>query len=62
MKAKGCANGQVDLVQGFSLPVSSYIIFTMLGVPFDDLGSLAKQAAICCQGSSNAREASAATQ
>lgn len=62
MKIKGCANGPVDLVQEFALPVPSYIIYTILGVPFDDLEYLTKQAAIRSHGSGNAREASAANQ
>ncbi|KAB5536338.1 cytochrome P450 55A2 [Coniochaeta sp. 2T2.1] len=62
LKTKGCANGPVDLVQEFALPVPSYIIYTILGVPFDDLEYLTQQAAVRSQGSSNAREASAANQ
>jgi len=62
MKAKGCAEGPVDLIQEFALPVPSYIIYTILGVPFDDLEYLTRQVAIRSHGSSNAREASAANQ
>jgi nitric oxide reductase len=62
LKATGCANGPVDLVHEFALPVPSYIIYTILGVPFDDLPYLTEQAAIRSHGSSNAREASAANQ
>jgi nitric oxide reductase len=62
MKTKGCANGPLDLIQEFALPVPSYIIFTILGVPFDDLEYLTGQAAIRSHGSANAREASAANQ
>ncbi|KAL2167877.1 hypothetical protein VTG60DRAFT_664 [Thermothelomyces hinnuleus] len=60
MKAKGCANGPVDLVEEFALPVPSYIIYTILGVPFEDLEFLTRQNAIRTNGSSTAREASAA--
>ncbi|OIW26840.1 cytochrome P450 [Coniochaeta ligniaria NRRL 30616] len=56
------ANGPVDLIQEFALPVPSYIIYTILGVPFDDLEYLTKQVAIRSHGSGNAREASAANQ
>ncbi|KAL6871607.1 cytochrome P450 [Trichoderma longibrachiatum] len=62
LKAKGCADGPVDLVQEFALPVPSYIIYTILGVPFDDLQYLTQQNAIRTNGSSTAREASAANQ
>ncbi|KAF5691804.1 cytochrome P450 monooxygenase 55A1 [Fusarium denticulatum] len=62
MKQKGCANGPVDLVKEFALPVPSYIIYTLLGVPFKDLEYLTKQNAIRTNGSSTAREASAANQ
>ncbi|KAK6697053.1 hypothetical protein SNK05_013600 [Fusarium graminearum] len=54
------ANKQVDLVKEFALPVPSYIIYTILGVPFDDLQYLTQQNAIRTNGSSTAREASAA--
>lgn len=60
MKAKGCANGPVDLVQQFALPVPSYIIYTILGVPFHDLAFLTEQNAIRTNGSATAREASSA--
>lgn len=60
MKKKGCANGPVDLVKEFALPVPSYIIYTILGVPFKDLEYLTNQNAIRTNGSSTAREASAA--
>lgn len=62
LKAKGCADGPVDLVQEFALPVPSYIIYTILGVPFHDLAFLTQQNAIRTNGSSTAREASAANQ
>lgn len=62
MKKKGCANGPVDLVKEFALPVPSYIIYTILGVPFKDLEYLTNQNAIRTNGSSTAREASAANQ
>ncbi|RFU82112.1 cytochrome p450 55a1 [Trichoderma arundinaceum] len=60
LKAKGCADGPVDLVKEFALPVPSYIIYTILGVPFDDLDYLTRQNAIRTNGSSTAREASSA--
>lgn len=60
LKAKGCADGPVDLVKEFSLPVPSYIIYTLLGVPFNDLEYLTHQNAIRTNGSSTAREASSA--
>ncbi|RKU45605.1 hypothetical protein DL546_008006 [Coniochaeta pulveracea] len=62
LKEKGCADGPVDLIHEFALPVPSYIIYTILGVPFEDLDYLTNQAVIRSQGSSNAREASAANQ
>ncbi|KAG5770427.1 hypothetical protein H9Q73_013185 [Fusarium xylarioides] len=62
LKQKGCANGPVDLVKEFALPVPSYIIYTLLGVPFKDLEYLTRQNAIRTNGSSTAREASAANQ
>ncbi|KAL2263207.1 hypothetical protein VTK26DRAFT_7781 [Humicola hyalothermophila] len=60
MRAKGCANGPVDFVEEFALPVPSYIIYTILGVPFEDLEFLTQQNAVRTNGSSTAREASAA--
>ncbi|KAK4121980.1 cytochrome P450 [Parathielavia appendiculata] len=60
MKVKGCAGGPVDFVEEFALPVPSYIIYTILGVPFEDLEFLTEQNAIRTNGSSTAREASAA--
>ncbi|KAF4498756.1 cytochrome P450 55A1 [Fusarium agapanthi] len=62
MKQKGCSNGPVDLIKEFALPVPSYIIYTLLGVPFKDLEYLTQQNAIRTNGSSTAREASAANQ
>ncbi|KAF4960178.1 hypothetical protein FGADI_1197 [Fusarium gaditjirri] len=62
MRQKGCANGPVDLVKEFALPVPSYVIYTLLGVPFNDLEYLTQQNAIRTNGSSTAREASAANQ
>ncbi len=62
LSAAGRATGTVDLIPEFALPVPSYIIYTILGVPFDDLEYLTKQAAIRSHGSGNAREASAANQ
>lgn len=62
MKSKGCADGPVDLVEHFALPLPSYIIYTILGVPFEDLEFLTQQNAIRTNGSSTAREASSANQ
>ncbi|KAF4964748.1 hypothetical protein FSARC_7347 [Fusarium sarcochroum] len=62
LNQKGCADGPVDLVQEFALPVPSYIIYTILGVPFNDLQYLTQQNAIRTNGSSTAREASSANQ
>lgn len=58
--SRGCAKGPVDLVEEFALPVPSYVIYTMLGVPFEDLEFLTQQNSIRTNGSSTAREASAA--
>ncbi|KAK0610054.1 cytochrome P450 [Bombardia bombarda] len=58
MKAKGCADGPIDLIEQFALP----IIYTILGVPFEDLEFLAKQNSIRTNGSSTAREASSANE
>lgn len=52
----------VDLVENFALPVPSYIIYGILGVPFDDLEFLTTQAAIRGNGSATATEASQANQ
>ncbi|EAQ83472.1 hypothetical protein CHGG_09876 [Chaetomium globosum CBS 148.51] len=60
MVAKGCTNGPVDLVEEFALPVPSYIIYTLLGVPFEDLEFLTQQNSIRTNGSATARDASAA--
>ncbi|KAK3690222.1 cytochrome P450 [Podospora appendiculata] len=62
LKAKGCASGPIDLIQHFALPVPSYIIYTILGVPFEDLEFLTTQSSIRSNGSASAREASAANQ
>ncbi|KAK3348680.1 cytochrome P450 55A2 [Lasiosphaeria hispida] len=62
MKSKGCADGPVDLIENFALPVPSYIIYTILGVPFEGLPFLTKQVEIRSSGSSNARDGSVANQ
>lgn len=59
MAAGGCET-PVDLVEKFALPVPSYIIYTILGVPFTDLNYLTTQNAIRTNGSSTAREAATA--
>ncbi|KAK3939203.1 cytochrome P450 [Diplogelasinospora grovesii] len=62
VKEKGCSDGPVDLVEHFALPVPSYIIYTILGVPFEDLEFLTGQNSIRTNGSSTAREASSANE
>ncbi|XP_044717493.1 cytochrome p450 domain-containing protein [Hirsutella rhossiliensis] len=62
LAARGCAEGPVDLVKEFALPVPSYIIYTILGIPPQDLEKLTRHAEIRSNGSSTAREASAASQ
>lgn len=52
----------VDLVEKFCLPVPSYIIYGILGVPFEDLPALTNFAAIRSNGSATAREAATANQ
>jgi nitric oxide reductase len=61
MIAEGCSE-PVDLVAKFALPVPSYIIYTILGVPFEDLEYLTTQNAIRSNGSGTAQEAAAANQ
>ncbi|KAI5459316.1 cytochrome P450 55A3 [Mariannaea sp. PMI_226] len=61
MIEKGCSE-PVDLIDKFALPVPSYIIYTILGVPFEDLEYLTQQNAIRSNGSATAQEASAANQ
>ncbi|KAH6682981.1 cytochrome P450 [Halenospora varia] len=51
----------VDIVEKFALPVPSYIIYGILGVPFEDLPFLTQQAAIRSNGSGTALEASKAS-
>ncbi|KAF2737470.1 cytochrome P450 55A3 [Polyplosphaeria fusca] len=51
----------VDLVGKFALPVPSYIIYGILGVPFEDLAFLTQQNAIRSNGSATATEASTAS-
>ncbi|ORX93938.1 cytochrome P450 55A3 [Clohesyomyces aquaticus] len=50
----------VDFIDKFSLPVPSYIIYGILGVPFEDLEFLTQQNAIRSNGSATATEASTA--
>jgi nitric oxide reductase len=61
MVASGSAK-PIDLVESFALPVPSYIIYGILGVPLQDLEFLTTQAAIRSNGSGTASEASAASQ
>lgn len=56
--AKGEPGKPVDLINAFSLPLPSYIIYGILGVPFEDLAFLTEQAAIRSNGSATATEAS----
>ncbi len=60
MVKKGYPNGSADLIEEFALPVPSYIIYTILGVPFEDLAFLTQQNAIRTNGSATAREAASA--
>ncbi|KAH8796549.1 cytochrome P450 55A1 [Hyaloscypha finlandica] len=48
----------VDLVEKFALPVPSYTIYSILGVPLSDLPTLTNFAAIRSNGSATATEAS----
>jgi len=52
--------GPVDLVDKFALPVPSYTIYGILGVPLEDLPFLTQAAAIRSNGSATASEASSA--
>ncbi|CAI0653034.1 unnamed protein product [Colletotrichum noveboracense] len=61
MVARGCEE-PVDLIENFALPVPSYIIYTILGVPFEDLEYLTQQNAIRTNGSGTALQAQAANQ
>lgn len=61
MVAKGCKE-PIDLIENFALPVPSYIIYTILGVPFEDLEYLTQQNAIRSNGSGTALQAQAANQ
>jgi nitric oxide reductase len=47
----------IDLIENFALPVPSYIIYGILGVPFEDLAFLTQQNAIRSNGSGTASEA-----
>ncbi|OAL45605.1 cytochrome P450 55A3 [Pyrenochaeta sp. DS3sAY3a] len=55
-------NGKADLVDKFAIPIPSYIIYGILGVPIEDLEFLTSQAAIRSNGSGTALEASKAAQ
>nr|KAK5432319.1 hypothetical protein LTR18_011178 [Exophiala xenobiotica] len=61
MLAKG-GKEPVDLVESFALPVPSFIIYGILGVPLNDLEFLTQQAAVRSNGSATALEASRANQ
>lgn len=58
----GCASGPIDLIADFALPLPSYIIYGIIGVPFTDLPYLTRQAAIRSNGSATASEAGGASQ
>ncbi|KAK1826626.1 cytochrome P450 55A2 [Podospora conica] len=60
VKEAGKDGKPVDLIEAFALPLPSYIIYTILGVPLSDLPYLTQQNAIRTNGSATAREASAA--
>ncbi|KAH8815496.1 cytochrome P450 55A1 [Xylogone sp. PMI_703] len=59
---KAGAAKPVDIVEKFALPVPSYIIYGILGVPFKDLEYLTQCNAIRTNGSATATEAAAANQ
>ncbi|KAL8420745.1 hypothetical protein RB594_003519 [Gaeumannomyces avenae] len=61
LAAKG-GKEPVDLVESFALPVPSYIVYTLLGVPFEDLAFLTTQNAIRTNGSATAQESASANQ
>ncbi|KIW60730.1 hypothetical protein PV05_00924 [Exophiala xenobiotica] len=61
MLAKG-GKEPVDLVESFALPVPSFVIYGILGVPLEDLEFLTQQAAVRSNGSATALEASRANQ
>ncbi|KAI3558654.1 cytochrome P450 55A1 [Colletotrichum abscissum] len=61
MVEQGC-DEPVDLIDKFALPVPSYIIYTILGVPFEDLEYLTQQNAIRTNGSGTASQAQSANQ
>ncbi|UNI13851.1 Nitric oxide reductase (NAD(P)(+), nitrous oxide-forming) [Purpureocillium takamizusanense] len=62
IKARGCEDGPIDLIKEFALPIPSYVIYHILGVPPEDLEKLTEKNAIRSNGSGTAREASAASQ
>ncbi|KAJ0315591.1 hypothetical protein COL5a_011903 [Colletotrichum fioriniae] len=61
MVEQGC-DEPIDLIDKFALPVPSYIIYTILGVPFEDLEYLTQQNAIRTNGSGTALQAQSANQ
>lgn len=61
MIKEGCQK-PVDVVEKLALPVASYTIYGILGVPFEDLKFLTQQAAIRSNGSATATAASQANQ
>ncbi|KFY96504.1 hypothetical protein V498_02650 [Pseudogymnoascus sp. VKM F-4517 (FW-2822)] len=61
MIKEGCKT-PVDVVEKLALPVASYTIYGILGVPFEDLQFLTHQAAVRSNGSATATAASQANQ
>lgn len=59
---KGRCDKPVDLVEKFALPLPSYIIYGLLGVPQEDLKYLTNCAAVRSNGSSTAAAAANANQ
>ncbi|KAL5346728.1 hypothetical protein ACLOAV_008435 [Pseudogymnoascus australis] len=59
---KGGGKTAVDVVENLALPTASYTIYGILGVPFEDLQYLTRQAAIRSNGSATATAASTANQ
>ncbi|KAJ7286351.1 cytochrome P450 55A3 [Mycena rebaudengoi] len=62
MIKNGCSDGPVDLVEKFALPVPSYLIYEILGVPQKDLAYLTSCNATRTNGSATATESAAANQ
>eukprot|EP00195_Chlamydomonas_chlamydogama_P009597 CAMPEP_0202897450 /NCGR_PEP_ID=MMETSP1392-20130828/6199_1 /ASSEMBLY_ACC=CAM_ASM_000868 /TAXON_ID=225041 /ORGANISM="Chlamydomonas chlamydogama, Strain SAG 11-48b" /LENGTH=450 /DNA_ID=CAMNT_0049583077 /DNA_START=265 /DNA_END=1617 /DNA_ORIENTATION=+ len=52
----------VDLAEAFSMPLAFKVIYSMLGIPFEDYAKLSGNVAVRASGSSTARDAAAAQQ